>query len=103
MNFETKVRVLIADLMTPMMEKQQRDREHIYVNEKEAEKLDERINLLEMAVFNKSSTGHKKTLFEEMDEKLLALQIEVKSVKEESTTCLDNFKRETQNEIFNIK
>ena len=60
------------------MEKQQRDREHIYVQEKEKDKLDERINLLEMAVFNKQSSG-KKTLFDEMDEKILNLQIEVKS------------------------
>ena len=85
------------------MEKQQRDREHIYVQEKEKDKLDERINLLEMAVFNKQNEGGKKTLFDEMDEKILNLQIEVKSGFEELNMQHGNFKRETNNEIFNVK
>jgi hypothetical protein len=103
MNFETKVRVLMSELMAPMMEKQQKDRELIYVQEKEHEKLDERINLLERAVFQTSSDKKKKTLFDEMDEKLLAMSIELKSLKEDSTMALSNFITEAKNEFFDIK
>lgn len=103
MNFETKVRVLMSELMAPMMEKQQRDRELIYVQEKEHEKLDERINLLERAVFQTSPDQKKKTLFDEMDEKLLTMSIELKSLKEDSTMALGNFIAEAKNEFFDIK
>jgi hypothetical protein len=89
--------------MAPMIEKQQRDRELIYMQEKEHEKLDERINLLERAVFQVSSDKKKKTLFDEMDEKLLSMSIELKSLKEESTMALNNFITEAKNEFFDIK
>jgi|TARA_B110000285_G_C15052994_1_gene578029 hypothetical protein len=73
------------------------------VQEKEHEKLDERINLLERAVFQTSSDKKKKTLFDEMDEKLLAMSIELKSLKEDSTMALSNFITEAKNEFFDIK
>ena len=53
LSFETKIRTLIRELMDPVLKKGQKDRELIMGLEKVDNTLDDRINLLEMAVYNK--------------------------------------------------
>ncbi len=59
MNFETKVRGLMRELLDPMLNKGQKDREMILQLEKEDQKFEDRINLLEMAVYKQETTGGK--------------------------------------------
>jgi hypothetical protein len=59
MAFETKVRGLMRELLEPVLHKGQTDREFILNLEKEDQKFDERVNLLEMAVYNKATEGGK--------------------------------------------
>ena len=59
MSFETKVRGLIRELLEPILTKGQKDRELIMHLETEDAKFEERINLLEMAVYKQNTTGGK--------------------------------------------
>ena len=75
MHFETKMRMVIHDLMEPIIEMSQQDRSGMIEIKQKRKELVDRIELLEQAVFNmvpgsktKNSRGnHKnKTLFDEM-------------------------------------
>ena len=63
LNFETKMRNTIRELIQPVVEMSQRDREGMLILEGSAHLSIERIENLEEAVFNKSAND-KKTLFE---------------------------------------
>ena len=53
MEFESKTRQMMVDMIEPVMNKRIEDREHISTLELADKKICERLNLLEVAVFNK--------------------------------------------------
>ena len=52
MHFETKMRMVIHDLMQPIIEMSQQDRSSMLEINQHKQELEERIELLEQAVFN---------------------------------------------------
>ena len=74
MAFETKVRAMVRELIKPIMDKMQNDSKSLLKLEKIDTKLEERINLLEMAVYKKEA-GSGQTIFDEMDQKILKMDI----------------------------
>ena len=52
MNFETKIRVMMRELLEPVLKKSQTDREMILALDKIDKKFEERIDLLETTVYN---------------------------------------------------
>ena len=65
LNFETKMRNVIRDLVTPVIDMSQRDREGMLILEDGHNMQEERIEKLEEAVFNIAKHG-KETLFQKM-------------------------------------
>ena len=63
LNFETKMRGIIRELIVPVVEMSQRDREGMLILEGSNSQTLERVEKLEEAVFNKAA-NKKKTLFE---------------------------------------
>ena len=55
LNFETKMRNIVRDLLTPVIDMSQRDREGMLILEGTSDSQTERLELLEEAVFNKSA------------------------------------------------
>ena len=78
MSFETKIRGIIRDLMEPVLQKGLNDRNMILGLEKEDQNLDDRINLLEMAVYNKQTQGGK-TKFDKIEERMLEVEIQMRA------------------------
>ena len=79
MNFETKVRGLMRELMDPVLTKGQKDREMIFQLEKEDQKFEERINLLEMAVYKQDTEGGN-TKFDQIDDKIMNVGINLRTI-----------------------
>ena len=63
LNFETRMREVIGNLLQPVVEMSSRDREGMLILESTSQTQTQRLELLEEAVFNKS-VNKKKTLFE---------------------------------------
>jgi hypothetical protein len=53
MNFETKIRTLMRELIEPVLNKGQKDREMIMLLQRTDEDYETRINLIEQAIFEK--------------------------------------------------
>ena len=78
MEFETRMRQLMRELLEPVIYKGKVDREMIFKLEKTDADVEKRIDLLEQAVYNKNAeTGT--TMFDDMEEKLLNMDILLKS------------------------
>ena len=80
MAFETRVRELMRELQEPVLQKGQKDREFILALEKADQAFDERVNLLEMAVYNKA-TKDGKTKFDQIEERMLEVEIKMKTLQ----------------------
>ena len=65
------MRAMVRELIEPMLSKSIRDRELILALEKVDEMSEERLDLLETAVFEKKP-GDKRTKFDEYDDKFLS-------------------------------
>ena len=81
-NFETKMRAMVRELIEPMLTKSVRDRELILALEKVDELSEERLDLLETCVFEKKP-GEKRTKFDEYDDKFVSYQIELRKQRED--------------------
>ena len=77
LNFETKMRNTIRELIQPVVEMSQRDREGMLILEGSGHLSIERLERLEEAVFNKSS-NEKRTLFEQMQDQIKANEVHMK-------------------------
>ncbi len=73
-SFETKVRTLMRELIEPILNKGQKDREMILQLEKVDTDYEERLNILEASVFNKQLMNQR-TKFDEIEEKFLETNI----------------------------
>lgn len=71
------MREVIGNLLQPVVEMSSRDREGMLILESTSQTQTQRLELLEMAVFNKS-VNKKKTLFEQMQEQIKINEIYMK-------------------------
>ena len=101
MSFETKIRGIIRDLMEPVLQKGLNDRNMILGLEKEDQNLDDRINLLEMAVYNKQTQGGK-TKFDKIEERMLEVEIQMRAQRENLQDQIDNFTAKINGYVFEL-
>jgi len=66
----------MRELMEPFLHKGYKDREMILCLEKEDDKIKERVNLLEMAVYKMDSQGGGNTKFDEIADRFLEVEIQ---------------------------
>ena len=91
----------MKELIEPILHKGQKDREMILVLEKEDEKINERINLLEMAVYKiESQTG--RTKFDEINDRFHEVDVKMRSQKENTEDELKNFTDKINGYVFEI-
>ena len=89
--FESKARSTMRDLLEPFLHKGFRDREMLLCLEKEDDKMNERLNLLEMAVYKMHSSENGKTKFDEISDRFLEVEIQYRHLKENLDDKLTNF------------
>ena len=100
-NFETKTRETMRKLIEPIMTKGSKDREMILVLEKEDDKINERLNLLEMAVYKMDSKGGK-TKFDEIEDRFLDNEIKMRVFFERLDDKMNNFMTRMEDYVFEI-
>jgi hypothetical protein len=81
MNFETKIRTLMRELIEPVLNKGQKDREMIMVLQRTDDDFESRLNLIEQAVFEKQLINQR-TKFDDISDKFLHQSILISSIKE---------------------
>ena len=74
LNFEIRMRNVIKDLLQPVIEVSEQDRESMIMLDNNNQELISRIRRLEEAVLNVDETGEK-TFFDKMDDKMTQLKI----------------------------
>ena len=100
-NFETKVRQIIRDLLDPVHVKGVKDRELIFNLDRIDKKLEERIDLLEMAVYKKEpETG--RTKFDELEDRIIEAEIKLRNQREDLQDQIDNFTNNIENYCFKM-
>ena len=92
---------MMRDLLEPVLQKGQKDRELILQLEKAEDGLVERIDMLETAVY-KLNEGGGKTKFDEIADQILACEVKQRELKEHLTDRIDNFIRKTEAYNFEI-
>lgn len=75
MNFEVKIRQLVSDLLVPIVEKSRADREQILKLHRVDGQNEDRIHVLEMAVYKKDPETGTNTLIEDLETKMFNLQV----------------------------
>jgi hypothetical protein len=99
MDFETKMRQLMRELLEPLIYKSKVDREMIFKLEKTDTDYEKRIDLLEQAVYNKNAeTGT--TMFDDMEKKLQDMDILLKSTTTSFAEQVEFTEKKTMDEIF---
>ena len=99
--FETKVRSIIRDLLDPVHNKGVKDRELIFNLDRVDKKLEERIELLEMAVYKKEpDTG--RTKFDELEDRIIEAEIKLRNQKEDLEDRIENFTKNIENYCFKM-
>jgi len=88
-------------LIEPIMTKGSKDREMILVLEKEDDKINERLNLLEMAVYKMDSKGGK-TKFDEIEDRFLDNEIKMRVFFERLDDKMNNFMTRMEDYVFEI-
>ena len=81
MNFETKIRTLMRELIEPVLNKGQKDREMIMILQRTDDDFESRLNLIEQAVFEKQIINQR-TKFDDISDKFLHQSILLSSTKE---------------------
>ena len=81
MNFETKIRTLMRELIEPVLNKGQKDREMIMLLQRTDEDYEARINLMEQAIFEKQLINQR-TRFDDIDDKFLHQNILISQIKD---------------------
>jgi len=81
MNFETKIRTLMRELIEPVLNKGQKDREMIMVLQRTDDDFESRLNLIEQALFEKQLINQR-TKFDDISDKFLHQSILISSIKE---------------------
>ena len=100
-SFETKVRTLMRELIEPILNKGQKDREMILQLEKVDNDYEERLNILEASVFNKQLMNQR-TKFDEIEEKFLETNILLAKLKDSMQSQIDDFTMKVNNYCFTI-
>ena len=89
------------EIIEPIVFKSLKDREMIYKMEKDDVKILDRINLLEMAVYQQeSNTG--RTLFDDFQDKILELSIEINGQKTEIMADFKGKTNELNSKLFDL-
>ena len=101
MNFETKIRTLMRELIEPVLNKGQKDREMIMLLQRTDEDYETRINLMEQAIFEKQLINQR-TRFDDIDDKFLHQNILISSIKDQLQTEMSLFTAEVKNYFFKI-
>lgn len=99
LDFEVRVRDMVLELLKPVVEVSEQDREACALLDKHTYNLGVRTQRLEQAVLNIDETGEK-TLFDKMDEKMSALKIFVEQNIHKVHDRLDNKLEEIKNLTF---
>ena len=103
MNFETKMRSFVRELIDPIMTKGKVDREMIFRLDKQREQAEERIDILEQAVYRKDSITGQPTLFEQQEAKMLKIQCELKTRTQDIENLMKNINEKLSQDIFNAE
>lgn len=91
----------MRELIEPILHKGQKDREMILVLEKMDEKIDKRLELLEMAVYKMKTKGGK-TKFDEIADRFLEAEITSRNFKENLQDQIRNFTAKINDYVFQI-
>jgi hypothetical protein len=105
MNFETKVRSLMRELIEPVIEKGQKDREMIMRLEMGQQKFADRVDLIEEACYNQKSKREgqvQKSKFDYIEDKIVQLEIKQGQMHEETQDTLKSFLRQLNEYKFLI-
>lgn len=78
LNFETRMRGVVRTLVEPVVDISQKDREGMLILEENFNGHDDRLAMLEEAIFNVAMNGEE-TLFEKMAKKIKQHEIYVKT------------------------
>jgi hypothetical protein len=99
MDFETRMRKIIGQLLTPVMEQQQEDAETVMAAKKELEKSEERLRALEMVVFKDESLA---TLIDDMRFRIETGEANVRKEIAEVRDICENRYQDTKQQIFQV-
>lgn len=78
-----------------------KDRELIFNLDRIDKKLEERIDLLEMAVYKKDpETG--RTKFDELEDRIIEMEIKLRNQREDLQDQIDNFTKNIENYCFKM-
>lgn len=100
-SFETKSRHMVRELIQPVIDKAVKDRELIFCLEKVDSRILDRVDLLEMTLYNRE-TGTGRTKFDEMEEKMMNLNTKISGSIERIETKSDAFMDKINNYLFDI-
>ncbi len=93
MDFETRMRKLIAQLLTPVLDQQQTDAETVLTTRRDMDKHDERLKALELIVFKDASVA---TLIDDMrlriEEGEAAVRKEIAEVRDKGENRYEDMK-----------
>jgi hypothetical protein len=99
MDFETRMRKMIGQLLTPVMEQQQEDAETVMAAKKELEKSEERLRALELVVFKDESLA---TLIDDMRFRIETGEANVRKEIAEVRDICENRYEDTKQQIFQV-
>lgn len=74
MDFETRMRKVIKDLVAPVIDRAQEDRTNIFKLKNNKKLFKQQINVLEKTIFKSKETN---TLFDEFDSKFILFEVSV--------------------------
>ena len=97
--FETRMRQLMRELLEPVIYKSKVDREMIFKLEKTDMDYEKRIDLLEQAVYHKKAEDGS-TMFDDMEEKILQMDILLKSTTKQFSEQVEFTEKKFTDEIF---
>ena len=89
----------MKEIIEPVLHKGTKDRELILVLQKEDEKINERLNLLEMAVYKMETQGGK-TKFDEIADRFVEIEIKNRNSREKTEDEIKNFTSKINDYVF---
>ena len=99
MDFETRMRKMIGQLLTPVMEQQQEDSEVVMAQRKDMDKCEERLKSLELIVFKDESVA---TLIDDMRLRIETGEANVRKEIAEVRDICENKYEDTKQQLFKV-
>eukprot|EP00347_Sterkiella_histriomuscorum_P019130 403342832 len=97
MDFETRMRKIIKDLVSPVIDRAQEDRQQILELKSDKNKLQEKVTTLENSIFKSRETN---TIFDDFDQKFVEFEVSCqKQIEKIRTQMVSNFNT-IQDKIF---